>query len=241
MAEDRMAGAGVAAVERALSLLNAFADGAPQLTLAELAERTGYYKSTILRLAASLERFGYLTRGAGGAWRLGPTPARLAALTAVPAAHEATIRAALKTLRNESSHTASFYVRSGGERVCLYRENSEREIRHHLEEGARLPLELGAAGKVLLAFGGKAGTGKPDGPLRKVRRDGCAISVGERDPHIAAVAVPLFDAGGGFLGALCLSGLAAQFTAGQKERCRALLQAAAADLQARLDPRGKIL
>jgi IclR helix-turn-helix domain len=30
------------------------------VTLSELAERTGYYKSTILRMCASLEKFGYL-------------------------------------------------------------------------------------------------------------------------------------------------------------------------------------
>lgn len=221
-----MAQARVEAVERALTLLEAFAEGAPQLTLAELAARTGYYKSTILRLAASLERFGYLTRGADGAFRLGPAPAQLGALYRDRADHGGLIRAALKRLRDASTHTASFYVRSGATRSCLYRENSEREIRHHLEEGARLPLALGAAGKVLLAY-----TEKPGRQGRQVRRDGYATSQGERDPHIAAVAVPLFDAAGAFQGALCLSGLAAQFSPGQKEQCRRLLQEAADKLR----------
>ena len=221
MAEDR-----VEAVERALTLLEAFADGAPQLSLAELAARSGFYKSTILRLARSLERFGYLSRGGDGSFRLGPTPARLGALYRDRADHGGLIRAALKGLRDASSHTASFYVRSGATRTCLYRENSQREIRHHLEEGARLPLALGAAGKVLLAY-----TEDAERQGQKVRRDGYALSQGERDPHIAAVAVPLFDAAGGFQGALCLSGLAAQLTAGQKERCRDLLLEAAAALQ----------
>ncbi|MGD1876289.1 MAG: IclR family transcriptional regulator [Kiloniellaceae bacterium] len=225
MAEDR-----VAAVERALSLLNCFADGTPQLSLADLAARTGYYKSTILRLAASLERFGYLVRAGNGAWRLGPAPARLAALTAGRGDHGEILRKALKDLRDASSHTASFYLRQGDARICRYRVNSQREIRHHLEEGARLPLALGAAGKLLLAYTEK----NPEKAGENIRRDGFAVSQGERDPHIAAVAVPLFDSGGAFLGALCLSGLAAQFTAGQKERCRDLLQAAAAALQPQL-------
>lgn len=224
MAEQR-----VEAVERALTLLEAFADGAPQLSLAELAARTGFYKSTILRLARSLERFGYLRRGAGGGYRLGPTLARLGSLTAGQGDHGDAIRAMLRELRDSSSQTASFYVRSGDQRVCLYRVNSEREIRHHLEEGARLPLGLGAAGKVLLAYGDS-----PDPHLQKVRDEGYAMSEGERDPHIAAVAVPLFDAAGDFVGALCLSGLAVQFSAGMKRHCRALLQRAAAVLQPRL-------
>jgi len=224
VAEDR-----VEAVERALTLLEAFADGTPQLSLAELAARTGFYKSTILRLGRSLERFGYLTRSARGLYRLGPAPARLGALYRDRSDHGGLIRPVLRALRDDSSQTASFYLRSGDQRTCLYRVNSEREIRHHLEEGARLPLALGAAGKVLLAF-----TERPDAQSRKIRRAGYAVSLGERDPYIAALAVPLFDAGGEFLGALCLSGLAVQFTAGQKRRCRDLLLKAAASLRPKL-------
>ncbi len=229
MAEER-----VEAVERALTLLEAFADGTPQLSLAELAARTGFYKSTILRLARSLERFGYLARGADGVFRLGPAPVRLGALYRDRADHGGLIRAALRRLRDASSQTASFCVRSGEMRSCLYRENSEREIRHHLEEGARLPLAIGAAGKVLLAYTEKPVTDKQRRAVQQLRRDGYAVSLGERDPFIAAVAVPLLDCAGAFQGALCLSGLAAQFTEGQKDRCRALLQQAAAELQDQL-------
>src|SRR3712207_9376492 len=67
MSEDR-----VEAVERALTILEAFREGEEALSLAALAEKTGFYKSTILRLAASLEGFGYLAREARGLYRLGP-------------------------------------------------------------------------------------------------------------------------------------------------------------------------
>ncbi|RTL67516.1 MAG: IclR family transcriptional regulator, partial [Hyphomicrobiales bacterium] len=63
----------VESVERALTILDAFGDGTPRLALGELAARTGLYRSTILRLAASLERFGYLNRDEDGAFRLGPS------------------------------------------------------------------------------------------------------------------------------------------------------------------------
>ena len=43
----------------------------PQQAAAEVAERAGLYPSTVLRLAASLDRFGYLHRGADGLFRLG--------------------------------------------------------------------------------------------------------------------------------------------------------------------------
>ena len=52
---------GVDAVERALTLLDAFNGGDSALPLKELSQRSGLTKTTILRLAVSLERFGYLT------------------------------------------------------------------------------------------------------------------------------------------------------------------------------------
>ena len=57
---------GVAAVDRALSILQAFRAGGSSLSLTEIARRTGFNKSTRLRLNQSLERFEYLVRGATG-------------------------------------------------------------------------------------------------------------------------------------------------------------------------------
>ncbi len=45
---------GVAAVERAFAILHAFKAGDMSLSLHDLAKRTGMYKSTILRLMATL-------------------------------------------------------------------------------------------------------------------------------------------------------------------------------------------
>ena len=56
------AGDGVAAVERALSIVAALETADHPLALAELAVRTGFYKSTILRLLGSLLTTGYATR-----------------------------------------------------------------------------------------------------------------------------------------------------------------------------------
>src|SRR5438045_1513883 len=60
---------GVAAVDRALTILDALTD--EKTTLAELSKRTDLYKSTLLRLIKSLERFGYVLRDADGCYRLG--------------------------------------------------------------------------------------------------------------------------------------------------------------------------
>jgi len=62
---------GVAAVDRALSILDAFCESDAKLSLAEISKRTGLYKSTILRLMKSLEKFGYMYRSDDGAYTLG--------------------------------------------------------------------------------------------------------------------------------------------------------------------------
>lgn len=71
------AAGGVAAVERALSILDAFRAAQGELSLATLAERTGLYKSTILRLIVSLEAGGYIRRIESGNYQLGPKVAEL--------------------------------------------------------------------------------------------------------------------------------------------------------------------
>ena len=69
---------GVAAVDRALSILDALTDD--KVTLAELSKRTDLYKSTVLRLLKSLEKFGYVLRSADGSYRLGSKVLHLGAL-----------------------------------------------------------------------------------------------------------------------------------------------------------------
>ena len=218
----------VEAVERALSVLEAFGETRGRLTLAEIAEETGLYKSTILRLCGSLIRFGYLTRDPDGTFRLGPSLWRLGSSYRRNFDLGEYIRPALRRLVEDTGETASFFVREADERLCLYRENSRNPVRHHLDEGVRLPLDRGASGLVLRAFGGAGGNND------RVRRDGYAVSVAERSPDIAAVAVPILHLDGSIRGALAVSGLASRFNKTARKRALAALRSAAADLQNRL-------
>ncbi len=219
----------VEAVERALSILEAFEISEENLALAQLAQKTGMHKSTILRLAGSLERFGYLRRGEDGRFRLGPSLWRLGALYRGGFDLGEHVRPALRRLVDMTQETASYYVREGGERVCLYRLNAPREARHHLDEGARLPLMRGAAGRVLIAF-----DGGHDPTSIRVRGDGFAVSLGERDAEIAAVAVPVFDTGGQLRGALSVSALITRFETRAQRQAVEVLKTEAARLGAAL-------
>src|SRR2546429_7038914 len=113
----------VEAVERALAVLNAFHTGRPVMTLSEIAAATGFYKSTILRLAASLERFGYLIREENGVFRLGPALSRLGAVYRAGFNLGGEIRPELRRLAEATGETASFYIRDGSSRVCLFQHN----------------------------------------------------------------------------------------------------------------------
>lgn len=224
MAETR----GVDALERALTLLDCFDSRTPALPLAELSRRSGLYKSTILRLAVSLERFGYLARKADGRFQLGPAAWRLGAAYRNGFDIGEIIRPELALLAESTCETASFYVREGENRVCLFRCEPVRAIRHSILEGSRLPLASGASGHVLRAFSGD----QPSGPLEaRVRSQGFAISRGERDPEVAALAVPLLDQAGALRGALALSGLVTRFSDEAVGRWTALLRAAQTRIQ----------
>ena len=131
------------------------------MTLSEIASATGFYKSTILRLAGSLERLGYLIRAESGVFRLGPAVWRLGSIYRAGFNLGEAIRPELRRLVEATGETASFYVREGQSRVCLFRHNSPHAARHHLDEGSELPLTAGASAHVLLAFSdGKGRQGK---------------------------------------------------------------------------------
>src|SRR5690349_7347416 len=98
LADEHAAPGGAAAVDRALSLLTAFRAGEQALTLTELAERTRLYKSTALRLIASLEHARLLQRGIDGRYTLGAEVARLHSIYAASFSFEAEVMPALQAL-----------------------------------------------------------------------------------------------------------------------------------------------
>ena len=218
----------VEAVERALSLLQCFRLPGEELSLAILAQRSALSKSTILRLAGSLIRKGFLHRDGRGRYLLGPELQRLGGLSRTTIGLAELVRPVLVSLSAHTRETASFYVRDGDERICLFRQNSVRSARHHLDEGTRHPLDQGAAGLILRA------QESDDKSLAAVRRQGWAVSLGNRDPEIAAVAVPVTNAEGKLWGALTVSGLIQRFGPEAVETYRDLLLDEAARLQVRL-------
>jgi len=195
------AAAGVAAVDRALAILDAFTDNDRKLTLAELAKRTGLYKSTVIRLAKSLEKARYLLRAEDGTYRLGSKVLSLGAQYQKNFGTAEIVPQTLRQIVDELHEGASFYVRDEAQRLCLHRIESPRAVRDSIHVGDRLPLTVGAAGHVILAFSGLTGE-----RYDQIRKNMYAASFGERDPETAAVACPVLGPDQKFVGALSVSG-----------------------------------
>ena len=171
---------GVAAVERAFAILAAFESGDRTLGLAEIAKRTKFYKSTILRLSQSLIRHNYLQRLEDGSYQIGPAPLILAALYQRSLRLGDVVLPIMHDLAEQTGESMSFYSRHGDIRVCLHRVDSKHAVRDHVREGDVLPLERGSGGRILLAFSGAKGE-----PFETVRSEYCYASVGERDAETA--------------------------------------------------------
>lgn len=216
---------GVAAVNRALSILDCFGADAVVLSLAQISQRTDLYKSTILRLLQSLERFGYVRRVEGGAYVLGATPTRLAAL-ATKSLHPAElVMPVLRSLVDATRESASFYVRAGDMRLCAYRVDSPRAVRDHVQVGQLIPLAKGAGGRVLSQFDGLA-----PAAVRRAATQFLKFTRGERDAETAAVACPVFGPDAHLEGALSVSGPIHRFDAKTAARIRRAVVVAARDL-----------
>ncbi|MES2534547.1 MAG: IclR family transcriptional regulator [Pseudomonadota bacterium] len=219
----------VAAVERAFAILEAFNQDDITLSLAELAERTGLYKSTILRLIQTLERVGYIGRTAGGDYHIGPRPLRLGRLYQRAVSKEDVIMPALQRLVEVTTESAGFHVRFNDRRLCLYRVDSQQPLRDHFKPGDELPLGRGAAGVVLSAF-----TEPDDARFADVRQDMVAVSRGTLWPDMGGVAAPVFNADGKLEGALTVSGPATRFDDAAVAQFKPILLSSARDVTAAL-------
>jgi len=211
LADADAAPGGAAAVDRALSLLAAFRPGDRTLSLAVLAERTLLYKSTVLRMLASLEHARLVQKLEDGRYSLGPEVARLYSLYSASFSLEHVVMPALRELVAATGESAAYHVPQGTARLCLYRVDSPHPVRDHISAGDLLPAGRGSGGRVLAAFGGPAAEASAgaDAAARelyeRIRTQGYYASVGDRLPEVSGISAPVFRANGALAGAVTLT------------------------------------
>jgi DNA-binding IclR family transcriptional regulator len=212
---------GVAAVDRALAIVDVITRRSEPITLADLSRATGYYKSTLLRLIASLEKASLVVRRSDGRYALGRYAHDLG--RAYEAAYRLTeiLLPILQDLVNRGSESGSFHVYHDAQsRVCLLRVDSHHSTLDRIRVGDLLPLSRGAAGKLIQTYHGKGLAPSKDHVI--------AISMGERDANCAAVASPIFGLDNEFCGAISLSGPKERFTPEAVSKMSEMVQTAAA-------------
>ena len=193
-----------------LTLLTSFDDTRMELGVTEIAGALGVHKSTASRLAAHLERTGFLTRS-GRRYRLGVEIIRLGTLALRSFDLVATMQPAMEKLSQRTGETVNLAVPDGADVLNV----AEVASTYILTSsggwiGRRTRPHAVANGKVLLAYGAlparpRRWSGTPrtrsPAPTRsppswpRVRRDGYATAVAELEEGLVAVAAPVFGPG----------------------------------------------
>ena len=206
--------------ERVLALLANFEEGRPELSVTDIAAALGVHKSTASRLAATLERTGFLARS-GRRYRLGVEIIRLGTLALRSADIVAAMQPAMEKLSQLTGETINLAVPAGPDILNI----AEVPSTYILScsggwIGRRTKPHAVANGKVLLAFGAIpmpvslerytehtiTDPAALEAELTAVRRDGYAKAAAELEEGLVAVAAPVFGAGGGCVAALSISG-----------------------------------
>jgi len=211
---DTVSGIGV--LDKAVAILRAVAAG--PLPLRDLVDRTGISRATAHRLAQGMESLGLLRRDDDGCYALGLALIGLgrAAADELPLATIAV--PVLRRLRDETGESAQLFVAEEGERLCVAAVDSPQELRTIVPVGARLPMDVGAAGRALSGV---------------AERGEWLASVGERAPGVASVAAPVHD-GHRIVAAVSVSGPVDRLTKRPGQRFGDQVVAAALDIQAAL-------
>ena len=215
----------VAAVQRAIAIIDELAKARTELGTNEIARRTGINVSTISRILATLTAGGLVDHvSASGRYRLGVGLLRLA--NSVGLDIRSLVRPHLEDLGNRIGETATLSVPGEHEAFTLDFVQSPLTVRSVAEVGRTSVAHATAVGKVFLAYGGtlRGGTLKAftdrtivdravlDVEVTKTRETGWAQALGEREEDLNAVAAPVLDRSAKLVAILGVQGPAVRFS-----------------------------
>lgn len=210
----------IGVLTKIVAIMDALARAEGSVTFSELSRQLNIPRPTLHRLIAAM-REESLIDVQGGRFVLGPRLVEWSTL----AVHTSDLRQAalgsLERLVQLTGETASLYVRVGHQRICLDRVDGPGLLRPAIRIGEALPLHVGSAGRVILAwsdplewdelwtlsereFPTEDAVNPPD--WWAIRRQGWVISVRERDDALSSVSVPVLGARGELIAALSVSG-----------------------------------
>ena len=214
----------VKALDRSLQVMRSFSAESPEMTISQVATRSGLTRASARRILLSLVDLGYAEKEEN-LFRLRPRVLQIgyAYLTSLGIAHRG--QYVLETLTNETQESCSLSVLDGDEIVYVARSTVPGLASIAITIGARLPAHATAMGRVLLAglpapeldeyfktatlqrFTAKTVTSETvlRKVLEKVGDEGYAYISGELwDDSMEVIAVPVTKAGGRVIAAISL-------------------------------------
>jgi DNA-binding IclR family transcriptional regulator len=229
----------VAAVARAVAVLDALTDGGPELGTNELARRTRLHPSTVSRLLATLASAGLVEHvPESGRYRLGLRLVHLANAVLARLDLREVARPHLRALAHATGETATLSAPGDPDAVTVDFVQSASSVQSVARLGRPSVAHATATGKVMLAFGGAP---LPRGPLaaytgrtvtdpaalaaevERVRARGWARAAGEREEDLNAIAAPVRGSRGELAAIIGVQGPAARFERAAMERALAPL------------------
>src|SRR6266536_6420634 len=192
---------GVRSVQRALDILALLTEDQPSVSIREVVEATGLAKTTAIRLLQTLEQNGLLWATPSG-YMAGPGLWRWAHLCRHTWELPPEASKAMRELAARQRETVNMYVVRDICRVCVAQQESPQPLRHVVHVGEELPLWSGASSKILLRDAPESlliriARSSPYGDthvkrlrewIEEVAHDGWAVSHGEREEGLSAVA-----------------------------------------------------
>ncbi len=208
------AGRRVATIERAADVLFLFAGDRAHLGVTEIAEELSISKAVVHRILTSLRDRDLVTSDpVSRKYSLGPAVLELAAryrdnLDVRPFALEA-----MERLSEATNETATLSIRSGWQRIYIDQVTPPLEVKMTVKLGVHHPLHAGSSSKAFLAFlpaeeqdaffasseleavtsATVTSATSLRKELRRVREQGYALSLGERQAGAGSVAAPILD------------------------------------------------
>jgi len=231
------------AVQRILAIFESFSVETSSLTLQEISDRIELPKSTSFRIVQSLEKAGYLVRLEDQKYCLSFRFTRLAGLVRSTLGIREIARPVLVDLAQTTQETISLHTLSGRNRVCIDAVAiASSPLRSVVQPGEQLPLGTGSASKVLLAHMPKslvspivlAAVRKTKrsqseilAEIAKARKQGYAVSHGERLLGLSAISVSIKDSHDEVHYCLSIGGRTVRIQANEKNLIRQALKAGA--------------
>lgn len=197
----------IRAVGRALAIFDAYDNGHLSLSLQEIAERIRMPKTTAFRLVNTLEGAGFLIRLDNQRYCLSLKLARLGGLVRSTLNIRDIARPIMLQVNEQVSETITLNAIVGNDRMVLDVVDTPSPLMSMARPGEHQPLLLGASARIMMAYM-KAeelesvlaanapkdfDRGAFDREIARIRRQGYAITRGQRVAGLTAIAVPIFD------------------------------------------------